>query len=178
MDRSVDRSVRPANDEFNPFYAGYVGTVPDGDVAARLQSELDAGLVFYRGVPEAKRAYRYGEDKWTIRQVLGHVVDTERIFSYRVLCIARGDQTPLPGMDQNEYMDGADFEGRSWDSLMTEYEHLRRANIALVASLGGAEFDRRGTASGFGISVRALVWILAGHEMHHRKVIAERYLAG
>lgn len=172
----MDRSQRPSADEFNEFYAGYVGSVLDGDVVARLESELDAGLAFFGGLPADRHDHRYADGKWTVREVLGHVVDTERIFSFRLMCMARGDQTPLPGMDQNEYTAGADFAGRSWQSLMAEYEHLRRANVALVSSLGVDDFDRRGTASGFPVSVRALVWILAGHEIHHRKVIAERYL--
>ena len=173
----MGRTQRPGADEFNEFYAGYIGSVPDGDVVDRLETELDTGLAFYRGVPEDRHDHRYAEGKWTVREVLGHVVDTERIFSYRLMCMARGDQTPLPGMDQNQYMDGADFAVRSWASLMAEYEHLRRANVALVSSLGAEDFDRRGTASGFAVSVRALVWILAGHEIHHRQVIVERYLA-
>lgn len=174
----MDRTQRPGADEFNPFYAGYVGSVPDGDVVARLESELETGLAFYDALPADRRDHRYAEGKWTVREVLGHVVDTERIFSYRLMCMARGDETPLPGMDQDDYMDGADFAGRSWGSLRAEYEHLRRANVALVSSLGADEFDRRGTASGFPVSVRALVWILAGHEIHHREVIAARYLDG
>ncbi|MDA8015845.1 MAG: DinB family protein [Thermoanaerobaculia bacterium] len=171
------RSKRPGAEEYDPFYDGYIQTVPDGDIVDRLASELDSGLTFYGAVPKARRDYRYSDDKWTLREVLGHVLDTERIFSYRSMCIARGDQTALPGMDQDEYMAGADFGRRSWDSLMSEYEHLRRANLALVSSFGETELQRRGTASGLPISVRALVWILAGHEMHHRNVIQERYLA-
>jgi len=168
---------RPVADEYNPYYGGYIQAVPEGDVVARMASELDAGLALYGGIPEAKRAYRYAEDKWTVRQVLGHVVDTERIFSYRALCIARGDRTPLPGMDQDDYMAGADFETRSWESLLSEYEHLRRANLALFATFDEDILDRRGVASGFEVSVRALVWIAAGHEIHHRRVVRERYLA-
>lgn len=172
----MSRSQKPGTDEFNEFYAGYVAAVPDGDVVERLATELEAGLDFYARIPEAKHDARYAEGKWTLRQVLGHVVDTERIFSYRLMCIARGDEAPLPGMDQNEYMAGADFDHRSWESLMDEYEYLRNANVALISSLDDAAFDRRGTASGFPISVRALAWILAGHELHHRGVVAERYL--
>jgi uncharacterized damage-inducible protein DinB len=169
-------TLRPAADEYNPFYAGYIQAVPDGDVAVRMASELDTGLALYGGIPKTKRDHRYADGKWTVRQVLGHVVDTERIFSYRALCIARGDRTPLPGMDQDDYMAGADFDTRSWDSLLGEYEHLRRANLALFSSFDAESLDRRGAASGFEVSVRALVWITAGHEMHHRRVLRERYL--
>lgn len=172
----MDRSLRPAPDEFHEFYAGYVDTVPDGDIVRRLEAELDAGISFYDRIPEDLRDHRYADGKWSVREVLGHVVDTERIFAYRLMCIARGDRTPLPGMDQDEYMAGADFASRSWESLRAEYEHQRRADVALVSSLGADDFARRGTASGWEVSVRAVAWILAGHEMHHRHVLRERYL--
>lgn len=175
-----DFARRPGPDEFDEFYGTYVHAVhlgPERGVLDRLRDQHDRATAVWTGLPEAKRDYRYAAGKWSLRQLLGHVIDAERIFAYRALCIARGDGTPLPGMDQDEYMAGARFEERSWSSLVDEYRHQRLANLALFGSFDAETLDRRGTASGLPVSVRALVWIVTGHELHHLRIVDERYLA-
>lgn len=172
------RSRRPGADEYAPFYAGYVGQVPDGDVVEQLERQLATGLDLFGGLSEPRLDHRYAPGKWSVRQVIGHVVDAERLFSFRALAFARGDAAAQPGMDQEEWMAGAGFERRSRESLLAEYEHLRRANLALFSCLDEAAFERRGVASGNAFTVRALVWIVAGHELHHRRVLGARYGVG
>lgn len=168
-------SRRPATDEYNTFYSTYVDKVGDGDILDILRDQLAAILDQLTGIPLERHDYRYAEGKWSVKEMVGHLLDTEWIFTYRALCIARGETQPLPGMDQDDYMAGANFAGRSMSSLLDELNHLRSANLALFASFGEAELDRRGTASGFPISVRALLYIIAGHMKHHLGVLEERY---
>lgn len=180
-----DLARRPGPDEYNEFYGTYVQAAvqavaaraeSDGGIVAQMQTQLDRALELWTGLPEPKRDHRYAEGKWSLRQLLGHVIDAERIFSYRALCIARGDRTALPGMNQDEYMDGARFDDRSWQSLVDEYRHQRLANLALFGSFDEDALDRKGTASAFPVTVRALLWIVAGHELHHLRIVDERYL--
>ncbi len=161
--------------EYNPFYGTYVSKVPEGDVLAYLQQQTDEVPTWLRSIAD-KADYRYGPDKWTLAEVLHHCCDTERIFAYRALCIARGDKTPLPGMDQNEYMAGARTDERSYESLVTEFEAIRAATMALFGSLSVEVMDNEGNASGSPITVRGLCSIIAGHLAHHTQVIKERYL--
>ncbi len=170
------RAKRPESDEYNEFYDGYVQTVPLGDVVAFLNSQCEVLLTLLRELKKEQIDYKYQEGKWTPREVFGHLIDTERIFSYRMMCIARGDKTPLPGMDQNVYTAAADFSSRSWRSLLDEFAGLRTANLALASSFTEEIFNMTGNASGFDISVRALIWILAGHCEHHINVLNDRYL--
>lgn len=166
---------RPAPTEHDLFYATYVDAVPDGDVLATLEAQQGEAEALFGELGADRWDHRYAPDKWTIREVLGHVIDAERVFSLRALWFARGDAGPQPGMDQDEWMAGADFASRSPESLLSEYHHLRSANRALFASLGEA-LDRTGVASGCTFTVRALVWIVAGHERHHLEVLRARYL--
>ncbi len=171
---------RPGPDEFGAYYAGYVARVPAGDLIDVLTSPLedDAGILArLRAAPAATAGRRYAEGKWSVAEVMGHVVDTERVFATRAMRFARGDTTPLPGMDQDVLIQGAAFDARPLGSLLTEFEHLRRSNVVLFASLEAPVHDRRGVASDVSFSVRALATILAGHALHHMDVLAERYLA-
>lgn len=170
------RPQRPARTEYADFYAGYVDQVPDGDVLELLEEQLQASLDLFGSLPPDKFDHRYAPGKWTVREVLGHVIDAERIFSYRALRFARGDATALPGMDQEEFMAGVDFSARPMEGLIDEYRHLRLANLALFRSFDEEVLDRTGEASGCRFTVRALVYIVAGHERHHVKILRERYL--
>lgn len=161
--------------EFNPFYGTYVSKVPEGDVLTFLQQQADEMPAWLRSLAY-KADYRYGPEKWSIAEVLHHCCDTERIFSYRAMCIARGDKSPLPGMDQNEYMAGARTNERSYESLVAEFEAIRAATLALLSSLSQEVHDNEGNASGSPVTVRGLVSIIAGHLAHHTQVIKERYL--
>jgi uncharacterized damage-inducible protein DinB len=172
----ADFTVRPGPDEHAADYAGYVEQVPAGDVLEALARGLRELLAALQGVEETRASHRYAEGKWSLREVVGHLVDTERVFAGRAMQFARGETQPLPGMDQDDYVREAAFEERPLASLLEELEHLRRANLALFRSLGEKELARRGTASGHEVSVRALLFIIAGHERHHLRVLRERYL--
>lgn len=166
----------PKADEYNPFYEGYVKSVPQGDLLEILATQKHAVFKMMSGLHRTQENYRYEAGKWTLREVFGHMIDTEWIFSYRLLRIARGDSTPLPGMDQDQFMEGANFSDRSMGDLLVEFGGLRTASSALIGSLSEEAFDRRGTASGFPVTARALAWIIAGHCQHHLTIIRERYL--
>ena len=167
---------RPAADEYAPFYAGYIARVPDGDLCATLAAQLADTLTLVRGIPEARGADRYAPAKWSIKEVLGHVIDTERIMSYRALRIARGDATPLPGYEQVDYVPPGEFDRRTLADLVEELAAVRQATIQLLRHLDPAALARRGTANGTPVSARALAYIIAGHERHHVAVLRARYL--
>ena len=170
------RSIRPTAEEFASFYQGYVARVPDGDVLEALigGAEIAAALLADVSEEQANRAYAPG--KWTLKEVLLHCADAERIFAYRALRIARGDKTELPGWDEKAYAPTSGAASRSFESLLDELESVREATVTLFAGLPAASWANRGTANGFAISVRALAWITAGHLLHHLAVIEERYL--
>lgn len=169
---------RPQASEHLPYYGKYVALVPDGDLLHTMRAQLDDTLALVRGLGEAQGGYRYAPDKWSIRGVLNHVIDGERIFAYRALRIARGDATPLASFDENAYADAANADARTLLDLADEFEHVRRGNLILLASLDDEALARRGTASGAEVTVRALAWIMAGHERHHVALLRERYLPG
>ncbi len=168
-------SERPSADEYNAFYSGYVGSVPDGDVLEFLTQQRVRMQQMIEGLDDAQKDYQYAPDKWTVRELIGHMVDTEWIFASRLLRIARNDPAALPGMDQDDFMANADFANRSTSSLLTEFSGLRTASLALMDSLPPPVLDRKGNASGFEITVRALGWILAGHCEHHLTIMRDRY---
>jgi uncharacterized damage-inducible protein DinB len=167
--------VRPESSEYAPFYHGYVATVPEGDVVALLRQnggELHDALA---AIPEDRGGFRYADGKWSIREVVGHMIDAERIFTYRALRIARGDTTPLAAFDENEYVKTAGSEARTLSNLVRELGAVREASVQLFESLPDDAWGRSGVASGKNISVRALAYITAGHAMHHLKILRERY---
>ncbi len=171
-------SNRPEAGEFDPYYAGYINRVPEGDVASLLEGQIrDTGAAL-RALPPAKATFRYAEGKWSIAEVIGHLIDVERIFSYRALRIARADATPIQGFDENAYVPAAESDGRALADLIAEFEAVRHATLALVRSFPAAAWTRIGTANGKPISVRALVYIIAGHERHHLSTLRERYGVG
>ncbi|HEV7993272.1 MAG TPA: DinB family protein [Gemmatimonadaceae bacterium] len=171
-------SVRPDASEYPPFYHGYVSAVPDGDLIALLREGGLAMRAVATQVPEERGGFRYAEGKWTIREVLGHMIDAERIFSYRALRIARGDTTPLPGFEQNDYVRTSGSDARTIASLVDELTAVRESSVHLFESLPDDAWARRGIASGKEVSVRALAYIVAGHARHHLTVLREKYLAG
>lgn len=169
---------RPAADEFAPFYGTYVSKVPEGDVARYLETQLRETRSLLATIPEGRGNHRYAEGKWSIKEVIGHMCDAERIFAYRVLRFARADQTPLSSFDENTYAVAGQFDKRTMASLVDEFAQVRDATLALVRTLDEAAGARRGTASGKEVSVRALVYIIAGHVTHHVGVLRERYAVG
>ena len=167
---------RPDASEHLPYYGKYVDRVPDGDLLQTLRAQLDETLALVRGLPEERGGHRYAPGKWSIREVLSHVIDAERIFAYRALRIGRGDATPLASFDENAYAAAANADARTLVDLAEELEHVRLGNLALFRGLDDEALARRGTASGGEVSVRALAWIIAGHERHHVSLLRERYL--
>ena len=166
---------RPQADEFPVFYKGYVDTVKD-DVLAELDHQIESFTTLLKGIPLEKSGFSYAEGKWTILELLGHILDTERIMAYRALRIARNDSTPLPGFDENNYVANAHFADRSLIRMAEEFEHLRKANLFLIKSFNETELARVGLSNDKPISVKALVFIIAGHLNHHIRILKERYL--
>ena len=167
---------RPSPDEFTEYYHAYVGQVPDGNIISILTEQHDRIVQILTDIPTSKEDFKYADGKWSTKEVIGHMLDTEWIFSYRTLRIARNDQTPMAAMDQDEFVRGANFDNRSLASMTTEFSHLRSATIELVSSFDDDILDRTGTASGYPFTVRALVFIIAGHAEHHINVLSEKYL--
>jgi uncharacterized damage-inducible protein DinB len=170
------RSTRPASGEFLPYYGTYIDRVPRADIVETLTNQLPQTLSLIKLIPEATGDKRYAPGKWSIRDVLGHVIDGERIFVYRALRFSRSDLTPVPGFEENDYAANGPYSKVSLANLADEYEHVRRATIHFFANLNDEALSRRGTANGAEISVRALAFIIAGHETHHMDVLRERYL--
>jgi hypothetical protein len=166
---------RPQAEEFPLFYKGYVDTVSD-DVLAELEQQSDSFAALLGNVPPEKASFAYAEGKWTIKELAGHVIDTERIMAYRALRIGRNDATPLPGFEENDYVANAHFADRSLENLADEFAALRKANMYLIRSLNDIEIDRSGISNEKPISVRALIFIMAGHVNHHAAILKQRYL--
>ncbi len=167
---------RPDATEYAPSYGQYVSLVAGADIIASLEQQLDETLALLKSVSKTMAAFRYQPDKWSAKQLIGHVIDTERVFSYRALRFARGDETELPGFEGDDYVNDASFDEPELDDLAAELEHVRRATISLFRHLGSKAWNRRGVASGNEVSVRALAYIIAGHELHHREILINRYL--
>lgn len=170
------RATRPAGDEYAPYYGTYINKVADGDIVATLTGQVAGTLAFLRAIPDERAGHRYAPGKWSIREVVGHLSDAERVFAYRALRFGRGDTTPLPGFDENEFMKRARLDDRSYASLVDEFAAVRHATVALFDGFFPEEWTRHGSASGKDVSVRALAWIVAGHELHHVDVLKTRYL--
>ena len=170
------RAIRPKSDEHLTYYSKYIDRVPDGDIVETLRNDTRETLQFLRSIPEAKFDHRYAPGKWTIRQVVGHLADGERVFQYRAWRFSRADSTSVPGFDENLYVDNAPFESVSMPDLIDEFENLRQASIHLFSNMTGEMMARRGLANGAEVSVRAIAFIIAGHVSHHVEVLKERYL--
>jgi len=166
---------RPAETEYAPDYQGYISQVDEEEIVPVLRSQLDdLDLLFSKVGPE-RETYRYAEGKWSIREIAGHLIDGERVFGYRAFCIARGETQNLPGFDQNDYMLTAPYDGIELEDLLAEFRLVRLANIAMLRNLDEEAWSRSGTANDNQITVRALVFIMAGHVRHHMGVLREQY---
>ena len=167
---------KPGETEYNPYYGKYVSLVSGDDILATLGSQLSETLALLRSVPESQAGLRYAADKWSIKELVGHMIDSERIFAYRALRFARNDTTPLPGFEQDDYIRNAAFDACSLNDLAAEFECVRHATLFLFKHLDGEAWMRKGVASESEVSVRALAYIIAGHELHHAGVLRDRYL--
>ena len=169
-------ATKPAPTEHALEFSKYVALVAEGDIIQTLERQIENSLSLLRTVPSDKGNFRYAPDKWSVKQLLGHLIDSERIFSYRALSFARNDHTPLPGYEQNDYVRYADFDSRNLADMAEEFATVRRATIQLFQPLNETEWLRRGKANENDVSVRALAYIIAGHELHHMEVLRSRYL--
>ena len=170
------RTIRPGTDEYPPYTAGYISRVPDGDIVDILSRQISETLALLNSIPDSRADYKYQPEKWSIKEVVGHMGDAERVFSYRALRFSRGDATPVEGFDENTYVANSPFARASLANLTNELEHIRRATIHLFANLDAAAMEQRGVANGLDVSVRALAYIIAGHESHHLNTLRTRYL--
>ncbi len=168
-------SPRPAPTEYAAFYEKYVALVSGNDIVSILDAQRLQMAQLLAARSERDGNFRYAADKWTVKEVVGHITDTERIFAYRALRIARADQTPLSGFEQDDYVRAGAFGERSLADLAEEFALVRSATFALFHSLGEEAWRRRGIANKNEVTVRALAFIIAGHELHHREVLKERY---
>jgi hypothetical protein len=169
--------TRPAQDEFYEYYGGYIQrAVARGDVFTLLNNQLVEVRHELGSLTDEQALFRDAPKEWSIKEVVGHMNDGERVFSYRLLCISRNDSTPLPGFEQDDYVREAGFDNYPIQDLLSEFEHLRRANILAIQNMDDALLLRIGTASGYPFSVRALIHVLAGHVEHHMASLREKYL--
>jgi uncharacterized damage-inducible protein DinB len=175
---SAQSRDRPAAGEYPDFEHAYIVRVPAGPLPVVLERQRVGTIALLRTVPASRADYAYAPGKWTIKDVVGHVCDTERIMAYRALRFARGDTTPLPGFDQDAYVPAGEFGARTLNSLIHEFDAVRRASIALFSDLPADGWTRRGTANGFVHTARALAYVIAGHELHHRAILQTRYGVG
>ena len=166
---------RPQAEDFPVFYKGYIDTVSN-DVLAELEHQVDLFPALLRSISAQKASFAYAEGKWTVKELVGHIIDTERIMAYRALRFARNDATALAGFEEHDYVINAHFADRSLESMAQEFEYLRKANLYLIRSLNETELNRTGISNGMPISVKALVFIIAGHLNHHIRILKERYL--
>jgi len=166
---------RPESDEIPAHFVGYIGRVPESDPVAVLAAQIDVTAALFRGLSETDALKRYAPGKWSVKEIVGHLADTERIMAYRALRIARGDETPLPGFDENAYVPPAKFDARPLSDLVAELRTTRAATLALFRSFDDDAWRRRGTASGKPVSVRAIGYMIPGHERHHEEILKTRY---
>ncbi len=166
---------RPEPGEYAPYHAGYISEVVGDDILTILDTQRRQMLILLSGCGEEEGQFRYAPDKWSVKEVLGHVCDTERIFAYRALRISRGDRTPLPGFEQDDYVRNAPFASRPLAEVIEDYIAVRRATLTLFRNLDQAAWLRRGIVNNNELTVRALAYITAGHEMHHKKILEEKY---
>ena len=166
---------RPLETEYAPAFQGYVTHVIEDDILPAMRSQVDALDVLLDRVAPERETYAYAEGKWSIREVIGHLIDGERVFGYRALCIARGETQNLPGFDEKAYMPNAPYNQVDLEDLLSEFRLVRLSNIAMLRNLDEPAWTRMGTANGAPVSVRALAYIMVGHVRHHMGVLHERY---
>ena len=166
---------QPLETEYAPYYRDYVGQVTEEDILLVLRSQLDSLDVLLGRVTPERETYRYAEGKWSIREIIGHLIDGERVFGHRAFCIARGEKQNLPGFEQNDYILTAPYDHLDLEDLLSEFRLVRLSNLAMLRNLDGEAWARMGTANDNQVSVRALAFIMAGHVRHHMGVLRERY---
>jgi uncharacterized damage-inducible protein DinB len=172
----MNSAIRPEPTEYAQPYAGYIANVPETDILSAIEQQSSETQKLLASLDETKAAYRYAEGKWSVKEVIGHFTDAERIFAYRALAIARGETQPLPGFEENDYVRNASFDSWKLGDLAEHYALVRRSTIVLFQNFPDPAWTNRGIASDNPITVRAIAWTIVGHERHHLKVLRERYL--
>ena len=167
---------RPETSEYDPYYERYISLVADSDIIGVLGAQPTRLQDIFTAMPEENGEFRYAEGKWSIKELLGHVIDGERMFAYRTFRISRGDETPIEGFEQDGYIENAHSNDRSFADLLDEFSLLRRANMIFFKNLTDDAWLRVGTANKVKVSVRALIYIMAGHIEHHFEILKDRYL--
>ncbi len=168
--------MRPKPGDYNPYYDTYISLIEDDNIIRVLENQIKTSETYLRTFSEEKGNYSYADGKWTVKEVLGHVIDTERIMAYRALAFARNEKQAIPGFEQDDYVAESNFNKRSLDDLINEFKTVRESNIILFKSFDEEILNRRGTSSESKITVRALIYIIAGHEKHHMKILNEKYV--
>lgn len=169
---------KPQPQDYPSFYKAYIDLIKSEDVIMILENQGTAFHAFVKNLDSIQGDYRYAPEKWSIKEVIGHIIEVERIMAYRALAISRGDQQSLPGMDENEYMANSNYSERQLADLAEEFLYVRKSNICLFRSFSETMLERKGTANNNSITVAALIYIIAGHLDHHVQVIRDRYLVG
>ena len=167
---------RPKKGEYHPFYQKYIDQIDAEDALHYLRVQEKKALDFLKAIPEEKSGFAYADGKWQLREVLGHMIDTERVMAFRALSIARNEKGMLPGFDENDYVAHANFKERSLADLIHEFSTVRKATISLLENMGEIALDRVGQANDATLSFKGVVWIIIGHLEHHLSIIKERYL--
>lgn len=170
------RNDRPTADEHRPYFAKYIAMVPDGELHAILAEQATRMAPFYASIGEEQALTRYAPGKWSVKEVVGHLMDTERMFGFRAFAFSRGEQTPLPSFEQDDYVKAVNFDSKPWRAIVEEFAAVRAQTIALFRGMTPEMLQRRGTASGATLSARAAGYIIAGHEQYHVLAIHEQYL--
>jgi hypothetical protein len=168
--------ARPQSEEYAEYFSGYIGKVPGADVLVFLQQQLESIARDIRGIDPAKGDFRYENGKWSVKELLGHIIDTERVFSYRALVFARNDSSGLPGFDQDPWARHANYANLSFNDIADEFECVRRSTLALFRHLDAAAWDRMGVANNKKMTTRAAAYVIAGHTQHHMDILKARYL--
>ena len=166
---------RPSDGDYATFYAGYIKNVPD-DVIKALENQLHSTNTFFKAIPADKIDYRYAEGKWSIKEIVGHLIDNERIMTYRALSISRNETQSLPGFDENDYIRESNYSKRNYYDIVDELRKVRESNLLMFKSFSEEILDRKGVANNSEVTVRALLFIIAGHEIHHINIVKKRYL--
>jgi DinB superfamily len=169
-------SGKPDETEYAVYYGRYVGKIEGVDIVAVLYDQLQSTLSFLRGIDDRTADFRYAPGKWSVKEVIGHVIDAERVFAYRALAFARNESTSLPGFDENQWAAYANYSSLSMNDILTEFETVRRSTLLLFRQMDTAAWNRRGNANGNDMTTRSAAFVIAGHLQHHLEMLKSRYL--
>lgn len=169
--------IRPDISEYPEYCRSYIEMVPEGSILDILNVKKEMVHKLFSGMTDEQADFRYEHGKWSLKEVLGHITDTERILAYRLLRISRGDRTPLPGYSEDDYVREAGFRLRTISSLLEDYQIVRSSTISMIKGIPFTCWEREGTANGYNITARAIPYMIAGHELHHLKIMKEKYLS-